>query len=205
MNEWQTMHSQRKLPKLTTTEQLIAQANVSLGIAVLTDKRLVVSSHNGERSVALTAVGSVEVAFGRSARRILGSLCIIAVAILLFVAAGHVAPFLTNQAQSIESLIRAEGAEPNAAAILSTPAQKGIAAAAGIAKIFPWLAWPLLIWGSCGWSVGFAAPPQSMYSPWSDIPAWNVRDVRGRSMNSAAKWRAGSVTRRSNSVFANGW
>jgi hypothetical protein len=147
MIDWRTMLSQPKLPKLTTTEQVIAQANVSLGLAVLTDKRIVVSSTTGERSIALTAVGSVEVAYGRSARRILSGLAIAAVAILLLIAAGNVARFLTTQAQSIESLIRAEGTEPNAAATLSTPAQKGIAGAAAVAKILPWLAWPLLIWG----------------------------------------------------------
>lgn len=147
MINWRTMLSQPQLPKLTTTEQVLAQAHVSLGLAVLTDRRLVVSSTTGERSVALTAVGSVEVAYTRSARQILGGLAIVALAILVLIAASHVARFLSTQAQSIESLIGAEGSEPSAAAALSTPTQKGISAAASVARILPWLAWPLLIWG----------------------------------------------------------
>lgn len=154
MMQWRKYFPQPKTPQLTAMEQVLAQATVLGGIALLTDKRLVVSRANGERSVAMHSVGAVDVGYQRSARRIGVGILLIAFAILLFGVAGHISGFLTAQVQSLDSALRAEGSEPSAAVAIGTQAQRGIAGVAVAARWLPWLAAALFIWGALRIAVG---------------------------------------------------
>ncbi len=154
MIDWRKLLPQPTAPQLTGTEQVLAQAAVSGGVALLTTRRLVVSSASGERSVALSAVGAVEVAFERSVRRIVTGLVLIGIAVLLLSVTGHIAGYLTAQSQSLDSLLRTEGTDTNAVAGISSQAQRGLSAVAIGAAWLPLIAWALLIWGGARVALG---------------------------------------------------
>lgn len=154
MIEWQKLFPQPTAPQLTGTEQVLAQAAVSGGVALLTTRRLVVSSASGERSVALSAVGAVEVAFERSTRRILTGLILIGIAVLLISVSGHITGYLAAQSQSLDSLLRTDGTDTNAVTGISSQAQRGLSAVAIGAAWLPLIAWALLIWGGARISLG---------------------------------------------------
>ncbi len=154
MIDWRKLFPQPTAPQLSGTEQVLAQAAVSGGIALLTTRRLVVSSASGERSVALSAVGAVEVAFERSIRRIVTGLVLIGIAVLLLSVTGHIAGYLTAQSQSLDSLLRTEGTDTNAVSGISSQAQRGLSAVAIGAAWLPLIAWALLIWGGARIALG---------------------------------------------------
>lgn len=154
MIDWRKLLPQPTAPQLTGTEQVLAQAAVSGGIALLTTRRLVVSSASGERSVALSAVGAVEVAFERSIRRIVIGLVLIGIAVLLLSVTGHIAGYLTAQSQSLDSLLRTEGTDTNAVSGISSQAQRGLSAVVIGAAWLPLIAWALLIWGGARIALG---------------------------------------------------
>ena len=147
MMDWRKLFPRPTAPQLTGAEQVLAQADVSGGVALLTTRRLVVSSASGERSVALSAVGAVEVAFERSARRIVSGLVLIGVAALLLSVTGHIAGYLSAQSQALDSLLRTDNIETNAVTGISSQAQRGLSAVAIAAAWLPLIAWVLLIWG----------------------------------------------------------
>ncbi len=154
MIDWRKLLPQPTAPQLTGTEQVLAQAAVSGGVALLTTRRLVVSSASGERSVALSAVGAVEVAFERSIRRIVTGLVLIGIAVLLLSVTGHIAGYLTAQSQSLDSLLRTEGTDTNAVSGISSQAQRGLSAVVIGAAWLPLIAWGLLIWGGARIALG---------------------------------------------------
>jgi hypothetical protein len=154
MIDWRKLFPQPTAPQLTGAEQVLAQAAVSGGVALLTTRRLVVSSASGERSVALSAVGAVEVAFERSIRRIVTGLVLIGIAVLLLGVTGHIAGYLTAQSQSLDSLLRTEGTDTNAVTGISSQAQRGLSAVAVGAAWLPLIAWALLIWGGARIALG---------------------------------------------------
>ncbi len=155
MIDWRKLFPQPTAPQLSGAEQVLAQAAVSGGVALLTTRRLVVSGASGERSVALSAVGAVEVAFERSIRRIVTGLVLIGVAVLLLSVTGHITGYLTAQSQSLDSLLRTEGgADTNAVAGISSQAQRGLSAVAIGAAWLPLIAWALLIWGGARIALG---------------------------------------------------
>lgn len=140
-------------PKLAEHEQVVAQAAVSRGLALLTDRRLVVANGQGERSVALSAVGAVEVGYRHMPSAVLRGAGLIALAAVLFAIAAPVAGFLAANAGSLESFLRNEATADAAAGILWV-LQKGVAFVAGVARWLPLLAWICLIWGLV--RIGFA-------------------------------------------------
>ena len=129
-------------------EQVLGQAVVLGGIALLTDKRLVVSRASGERSLAMHSVGAVDVGYERSVRRIATGAILVGVAIVLLIVAGHIAGFLSAQAQSLASAVGTEGADASAAVTIGAQAQRGIAGVAAAAKWLPWIAVILFVWGA---------------------------------------------------------
>jgi hypothetical protein len=154
MIDWRKLFPQPTAPQLSGAEQVLAQAAVSGGVALLTTRRLVVSSASGERSVALSAVGAVEVAFERSIRRIVTGLVLIGVAVLLLSVTGHITGYLTAQSQSLDSLLRTDGVETNAVTGISSQAQRGMSAVAIGAAWLPLIAWALLVWGGARIALG---------------------------------------------------
>lgn len=135
-------------------EQVLAQATVVGGIALLTDKRLVVSRASGERSVAMHSVGAVDVGFQRSARHIILGIVLVGIAVVLIGLAGRIGGFLSAQAESLESAVRSEGAESSAAVSIGAQTQRGIAGVATAARWLPWVAAGLLIWGAARIALG---------------------------------------------------
>lgn len=133
-------------PKLAEQEHVVAQAAVSRGLALLTDRRLVVANGQGERSVALSSVGAVEVGYRYLPGHVLRGAALLVLAGVLFAIAAPVAGFLAANAGSLESFLRNEAGSDAAAGILWM-LQKAVAFVAGVARWLPLIAWVCLIWG----------------------------------------------------------
>ncbi len=140
-------------PKLAEHEQVVAQAAVPRGLALLTDRRLVVANGHGERSVALSSVGAVEVGYRHLPGAVLRGAGLIALAAVLFAIAAPIAGFLAAHSASLESFLRNEAGGDAAAGILWV-LQRVVAFVAGVARWLPLLAWISLIWGIV--RIGFA-------------------------------------------------
>jgi len=138
----------RRVPQLESDEAVVAHALVAgNGVAILTDRRLVIANGQGERSVALTAMGAVEVGFGRPGGEIARGLFLLGIAFLVFALAGWLSGFITGQAGSIDSLLRSDTGEAGAAAGISSAVNRGLGFAAAGVRWLPWLALCFLAWG----------------------------------------------------------
>ena len=98
-------------PQLDTGEKVLAEAPLGRDLAVLTNRRLVVSGRDLEQSLALGAIGLVRVSFARSVRGIVVGAVLLAAAILLASLAGPVRGAIHNQIASLETAPRTEQAQ----------------------------------------------------------------------------------------------
>lgn len=95
-------------PQLDTGERVVAEATLGRDVAVLTDRRLVVSGRDIEQSFPLAAIGLVRARFVRSARAIVVGSLLIAAAVALGVLAAPVRGAIDAQIAALETAQRAE-------------------------------------------------------------------------------------------------
>lgn len=148
MIDWRQFLPKGEYPRLAAEEQIVAEAPLPGGVALLTNRRLVVANGSGEKSVALSAVGAVEVGFERPARDLAIGGALVVVALLLFMLAAPIAGFLAAQSGALESIFRQEGLDPNAATGVARQAQYWLGLLARLARWMPLVGWVVLVWGA---------------------------------------------------------
>ena len=95
-------------PQLDTGEKVIAETPIGRDLAVLTNRRLVVSGRDLEQSLSLANIGLVRVRFERSVRAIVAGALLLLAAIVLASLAGPVRGAINGQLASMEAAPRAE-------------------------------------------------------------------------------------------------
>ncbi|MCU0896215.1 MAG: PH domain-containing protein [Burkholderiales bacterium] len=95
-------------PQLDTGEKIVAEAALGRDLAVLTNRRLVVSGRNVEQSLPLANIGLVRVRFERSVRAIVAGAAFLLAAIVLASLVGPVRGAINGQIASMEAAPRAE-------------------------------------------------------------------------------------------------
>jgi hypothetical protein len=124
-------------PQLDTGEKIVAEAALGRDLAVLTNRRLVVSGRNVEQSLPLANIGLVRVRFERSLRAIVVGAAFLLAAIVLAALVGPVRGAINGQIASMEAAPRAEqsqaepGALPPATQVIGT-LLRGLLAIAGL-------------------------------------------------------------------------
>lgn len=113
-------------PQLDTGERVIAETPLGRDLAVLTDRRLVVSGPNLEQSLALGNIGLVRVRFERSVRAIVVGAALLLAAIVLASLVGPVRGAIQGQIVALEAAPRTgeaqaePGALPPATQVIGT-------------------------------------------------------------------------------------
>jgi hypothetical protein len=113
-------------PQLDPGERIVAEAPLGRDLAVLTNRRLVVSGRNLEQSLALGNIGLVRVRFERSVRAIVVGAALMLAAIVLASLVGPVRGAINSQIASLQAAPRVEqaqaepGAPPPATQIITT-------------------------------------------------------------------------------------
>lgn len=185
-------------PQLDTGEKIIAEAPLGRDLAVLTNRRLVVSGRNLEQSLALGTIGLVRVKFERSVRAIVVGTALLLAAIVLASLAGPVRGAINNQIASLETAPRAEQgqAEPG-----GPPATQVIAAMlrglAAVASLMLPAAFVLGVLGLARLALGVlgetkvnvsAGGAELVYSKWGrDAALRDFISEVGRNLPSTAK------------------
>ena len=101
-------------PQLDTGERTLAEVTSRGETAVLTQRRLVIASPDGESSTALAHIASLSVRFERLQGAILSGIVLAAIAALLFAAASPVRAFFLAQSTSLDASARQEQAQSTA-------------------------------------------------------------------------------------------
>jgi hypothetical protein len=98
-------------PHLDAGERTLAEATSRGETVVLTQRRLVIASADGESSTALAHIASLSVRFERLHGAILSGIVLAALAALLFAVASPVRTFFLTQSTSLEASVRQEQAQ----------------------------------------------------------------------------------------------
>jgi len=131
-------------PQLGAGERALVDVRLGADTAVLTDRRVVVAGHGGERSLPLAHLSLVAVRFERIVRDVVFAAAAILVALILFAVASPVRSFLVGQAVALGPAAQAErdNAEGHE---LAQGMQRLVAAAASTARLIPVVGWLLLL------------------------------------------------------------
>ncbi|MCX7893523.1 MAG: hypothetical protein N2544_14320 [Burkholderiales bacterium] len=101
-------------PQLDTGEKVVAEATLGRDVAVLTNRRLVVSGRDIEQSFPLAAIGVVRARFVRSVRAMVAGALLLAAALALATLAAPVRGAIGAQIASLETAHRAEQTQAQA-------------------------------------------------------------------------------------------
>jgi hypothetical protein len=135
-------------PQLAPGEQVLAEAPLGGGSAVLTERRLVVASRAGEDSVALAHIAAVRVRYERALGAIAVGATLILAALILFAVTSPLRTLILNQSVGLQSAATQErAASPDGAGGIVVAVQKVLEATASVVGAFPVAAWLLLIVG----------------------------------------------------------
>jgi hypothetical protein len=135
-------------PQLGPGEHAIAETPLGGAIAVLTDRRLVVSGRDLEESVPLTHIAMVRVRFERAFGGIAFGAVLIAVALILFSITSPLRTLILNQSVGLEAAASQErAANAGGAGGIAVAVQKVLETTAGVVGAFPVVGWLLLIAG----------------------------------------------------------
>ncbi|MCU0803870.1 MAG: PH domain-containing protein [Burkholderiales bacterium] len=186
-------------PQLDTGEKIVAEAALGRDLAVLTNRRLVVSGRNVEQSLPLANIGLVRVRFERSVRAIVIGAVLLLAAVVLASLVGPVRGAINGQIVSLESAPRAEqsqaepGALPPATQVIGTLLRALLAAAnlmSPIALLLGGLGFVRLALGALGETIVSvsAGGAELVYSKWGRDAALRdfVAEV-GRSLPAPAR------------------
>lgn len=135
-------------PQLAPGEQVLAEAPLGGGTAVLTARRLVIAGRAGEESVALAHIAAVRVHYDRAFRAIAFGAVLIALALVLFSVTSPLRTLLLNQSVGLQPAASQErAAHADGAGGIAVAVQSVLEAAARVVGAFPVVAWLLLLAG----------------------------------------------------------
>lgn len=135
-------------PQLAAGEQVLAEAALGGGTAVLTGRRLAIAGRAGEQSVALAHVAAVRVRYERAAGAIAFGAVLVAMALVLFAVTAPLRTLILNQSVGLQAAASQErAASPDGAGGIAVGVQTVLETAAGIVRAFPVVGWLLLLVG----------------------------------------------------------
>lgn len=135
-------------PQLAPGEQVLAEAPLGGGTAVLTGRRLVIAGRAGEESVALAHIATVRVRYERAFGAIAVGAVLIAFALILFSVTSPLRTLILNQSVGLQPAATQErAANPDGAGGIAVAVQTVLETAAGVVGAFPVVAWLLLLVG----------------------------------------------------------
>ena len=142
-------------PQLGPGEHVVAETPLAGEIAVLTDRRLVVSGRGLEESLPLAHIAVVRVRFERAFGGIVLGVALIAAALLLFSITSPLRALILNQSVGLEAAASQErAAHADGAGGIAVVVQKVLEATAGVVGVFPIAGWLLLLGGIARTALG---------------------------------------------------
>lgn len=137
-------------PQLAQGERVLAESTLGGDVAVLTDRRLVLTGDRLEQSLPLAHLALVRVRFERMQREIIGGAVMIVIALVLFAITGPTRAFIATQTAALDASLKNE---QTVAAAGPSPIQKVGGVLDSITALVPWIAFVLFVLG--GVRIGF--------------------------------------------------